>query len=180
MDKKAIVIAIGGSARNGKDTSSVFIKKCLEDYGKKVLILHYADYLKFICIQYFGWNGEKDESGRTLLQQVGTEKIRSKDPDFWVNIIEELMNVLQDDFDYFIIPDVRFPNEIEFLKEFNWQVKSLKVSRPGFDNGLTEEQKNHKSETALNDYAFDFLIEAKDIKELNENCKEVVDIINSI
>ena len=59
---------ISGKMRHGKDTCAQFIKEELERMDKRVLIIHYADYLKFILKQYFGWDGEKNEEGRKLLQ----------------------------------------------------------------------------------------------------------------
>ena len=55
-----------------------------------------------------------------------------------------------------IIPDTRFPNEIDLIKSAYDNVDFIKVVRPGFDNGLTEEQKNHPSETALDDIEADY------------------------
>lgn len=171
---KPTIVPISGKARHGKDTTAELIKKELEAKGKKVLIVHYADYLKFICKAYFGWNGEKDEDGRTLLQQVGTDKIRAKEPDFWVNIIEELISVLGDEFDFYLIPDTRFPNEIDFFRQFDHHVIAIRVVRPFFKSELTEEQLNHPSETALDDYEwFDGEIFAQDMAELEADCKEV-------
>ena len=53
-----------------------------------------------------------------------------------------------------IIPDTRFPNEIEKMRDC-FDCSCVHVSRPGFENSLTEEQRNHPSETALNGYLFD-------------------------
>ncbi len=152
------IITISGLAQHGKDTTATIFKNKLEKLGYKVLIIHYADYLKFICKQYFGWNGEKDINGRTLLQRIGTEKVRSKDPDFWVGIVEKFISVFGDDFDFILIPDTRFPNEIEYLKNKNYDVLSIRVNRINFENSLTEEQRNHPSEIALNNYKFDRII----------------------
>lgn len=76
------IIMISGKMRHGKDTCAQFIKEELERANKHVLVIHYADYLKFVLKQYFGWNGEKDEEGRKLLQTVGTDLIRARQPDF--------------------------------------------------------------------------------------------------
>ena len=65
---KVKVITISGYAQAGKDLSAQLIKEKMALRGKKVLILHYGDYLKFIAKEYFGWDGKKDEKGRTLLQ----------------------------------------------------------------------------------------------------------------
>ena len=158
------VITISGYAQAGKDLSAQILKEKLEESGKKVLILHYADYLKFVAKQYFGWDGNKDENGRSLLQWIGTEKIRSIMPNFWVNIVGQLILVLKNDFDYFIIPDSRFPNEIK-LMEFNFDTLSIHVTRLDYDNGLTEQQKKHPSEIALDGWEFDYYIKAKTGKD---------------
>lgn len=167
----AKVITISGKARHGKDTTAEIIKEELELKGAKVAIIHYADYLKFVGKQYFGWNGIKDIAGRTLLQWLGTDKIRNKDNDFWVRTVHLLMRVLEDDYDYFIIPDTRFPNEMEFLKTEGWKVVTMLIKRKNFSNGLTESQLNHPSETALDNYCFDYYMEASDIGDIEDNVR---------
>ena len=49
------VITISGKAQNGKDTTAGLLKAALEADGYKVLITHYADLLKYICKQFFGY-----------------------------------------------------------------------------------------------------------------------------
>lgn len=152
------ILTISGQAQHGKDTTAEILKAKLEKLQYKVLIIHYADYLKYICSQYYGWDGKKDAKGRTLLQQVGTEKARNKYPDFWVSIVEKFISVFGDDFDYILIPDSRFPNEVQYLRDKNYDVMAVKVNRIKFENTLTQEQRNHPSETALNDYTFDRIL----------------------
>lgn len=153
------VICIGGKAQHGKDTLAKYLKEGLEQRGKRVQIIHYGDLLKYICTMYFNWNGKKDEAGRTLLQKVGTDKIRSRNPNFWVAFVADLLDALQDEWDYVLIPDTRFVNEVELMKTcFIANTTYIRVVRTGFDNGLTEEQKNHISETALDDYEPDIYV----------------------
>jgi len=121
----------------------------LEAEGHSVLVAHYADAVKFVCRSFFGWDGNKDEYGRGLLQYVGTDVVRAKDEDFWVRFLSDILCMFSDEWDYVIIPDTRFPNEIEYLKRRGFDATHVRIVRPGFDNGLTEEQKKHKSETAL-------------------------------
>lgn len=151
-------ILCSGKARHGKDTSAEIIKENLEEKGYKVLITHYADLLKFICKNIFGWDGEKDEAGRTLLQQVGTNCIREQDPDYWVDFVANLIRMFPNRWDFVIIPDVRFPNEINRIADAGFTATHVRIVRPDFENRLTEEQKNHPSETALNDTTPDFVI----------------------
>jgi len=170
-----IVITISGKAEAGKDTTALYFKEMAELSGKTALIIHNADYLKFICKTYFGWDGHKDEKGRKLLQSVGTEVARSRRPDIWVEIILSFLAGFGDDFDFVLIPDCRFPNEIELVKE-NHSAISVVVTRPFHKSRLTEEEKNHRSETALDGYVFDYHIENN--SDLNHLCSEVYEFMN--
>jgi hypothetical protein len=143
------LILISGKAGHGKDTLARYMKEILVSKNKNVLVTHYGDLLKYICKQLFGWDGNKDEKGRTLLQYVGTDVIRKQKPDYWVQFVADMLAFFPNEWDYVIIPDVRFPNEIEGLAGFN--PYHIRIVRPGF-NMLTEEQQKHPSETALDDY----------------------------
>lgn len=163
------ILCISGKARHGKDFTAENLAEDLRILGKKVLITHNADLLKFMCKNLFGWNGEKDEKGRHILQYVGTDVVRKKTPDFWVDFLISVFNLFPNEWDYVIIPDCRFPNEIEKLKESGFDVTHIRVERitlttdsldtpiysTPFDNGLTEEAKSHISETALDNYPAD-------------------------
>ena len=155
------VITISAPAQHGKDTMANFLLDYLESNNRTVIIIHYADYLKFICRQYYGWDGKKDESGRQILQQVGTEKARANNPNIWVNVIKEFLRGFGADYDYVIIPDARFPNEIDEIKA-EFATVSIKLNRIEFESNLTEEQKQHSSETALDRYWFDLHVDYLD------------------
>lgn len=152
------VVCISGKARSGKDTVGKLLENSLEDMGESVLVTHYADLVKYICKTFFGWNGEKDDAGRKLLQYVGTDVVRTEKPDFWVGFVLDIITLFKDEWDFVIIPDTRFPNEISVLQESGLDVTSIRVERPNFDNSLPEEQKEHPSETSLDNYQFDIVI----------------------
>lgn len=151
------IINFAGQAQHGKTTAANILKNILQVRGYRVLIVNYADYLKFICKEYFGWNGSKGIEGRTILQKYGTDIVRRRDEDFWVKAVSNFINVFGVDYDFILIGDCRFRNECEFFK-FNYNVLNVKVVRNNFDNGLTEEQKNHPSERDLDRYCFDYEI----------------------
>ncbi len=121
---KPVIVTLSGKARNGKDYVANLLKEEFEKRGKRVCVAHYADELKFICKQFYGWNGEKDEIGRALLQYVGTEIYRSKDLHFWVKRLisifgstsaKDVLKVKNFEWrqpDAVLIPDTRFPNEM--------------------------------------------------------------------
>lgn len=160
------VLIISGKSGSGKDTFANLVKDELENNNKSCIILHYADLVKYYARQYYNWNGEKDEIGRTLLQTLGTNKVRKVFPNYWAETIAKFLAAIPNDFDCALIPDARFPNEIEIVKHFNPQAKAIHIERVNDDGSLylnpnlTQEQLNHPSETSLDDYVdFDYIIE---------------------
>lgn len=162
------VILISGHAQNGKDTIASLLENELIASGRKVLVAHYADLLKYICKTLFNWNGQKDEKGRRLLQYVGTDVIREKRPSYWVDFIADMLNLFGDNWDYVLIPDTRFPNEVERIAE-KFDSIHIRVVRGNFVSPLTPEQQMHPSETALDNCDPDVLIHNDgSIQELKE------------
>lgn len=170
------IIAISGHAQNGKDTFAGMLKEEYEVSMKRVLIAHYADLVKYICKTFFDWDGKKDERGRHLLQYIGTDVVRAECPDYWVNFIIDMMKFFGSHWDYVIIPDTRFPNEVERLRESCFDVLHLKIVRPNFESPLTPEQQNHPSETSLDNYPCDFTITNTGLDDLK---REAITVVNN-
>lgn len=152
------VICISGKAGAGKDTAAFFLKSYMEQNGKRALITHYGDLLKYICTNFHGWNGEKDEAGRSLLQRVGTDRIRADAPNYWVDFLTKQLRYCEDLWDFVLIPDTRFPNEYTGMVEAGYPTTLIRIERPGFASALNEEQKAHPSETAMDGASFDVII----------------------
>ena len=152
------ILAISGHAQNGKDTVAGLLRDGLNADGNRVLVTHYADLLKYMCRTFFDWDGNKDEKGRHILQYVGTDIIRKQAPDFWVDFISSVLTYFNENWDYVLIPDTRFPNEIDKLISNGFDVVHIRVIRPNFESPLTEEQQNHPSETALDNVEPNFYI----------------------
>lgn len=166
------VILISGKARNGKDLTSSIIKQQLESEGCKVFQIAYADYLKDICKRLAGWDGVKKP--RELLQQLGTDIVREKlhMKNLWVNhVVHEIKIAEQLGYTHTLITDCRFKNEIHIPKAEFDDCVSVRVERIGFNSELTEAQKQHRSETELDDFKFDIHIRAM---EGVENLRSVV------
>ena len=176
-DNRTKLILIAGQAEHGKDEFAKFLKEKYEKDGKKVFTVAYGDYLKFIYAKYFGWDGIKDEEGRSGLQYLGTEVVRERNPEFWVTIVKMLIDVFRYDFDVFLVPDTRFLNEINTFLIETYSVITIKVERPGHKNKLTEDQKNHISEKELRDYKFDYRIESRNLEELKEKTKKFYNLL---
>lgn len=152
------VITISGKAQNGKDTFAEYLKKEFEKSGKKVIIIHFADVLKFCAEKYFLWDGKKDAVGRSLLQYLGTDLARVNNNGVWARIVSELLKSFQSEFDFALIPDCRFEDEIEITKS-NFDTTTMKIIRNNFKSPLSVEQQNHPSETSLDHYdGFDVVL----------------------
>lgn len=149
------VIGISGKAEAGKTTLANILKDLLETQNKKVLLINYGDFVKFIAKQYYSWSGQKDESGRTLLQHIGTEQGREGvDKNIWVDMVINTVLVAKNDFDFAIIADCRFPNEFERWEQRGIPITKIRITRPLEQSKLTEEQKQHPSETSLDNYRY--------------------------
>lgn len=154
MNKR--IILISGKAESGKDT----LANILAEYStSRTMIIHYADILKYVAEKYWGWNGLKDEAGRSLLQQVGSI-IRERNPDYMINTVIQMIHIHKPIFDIFIVPDVRMPREItdivQVYTDIRIDVVRVKTVR---ENSLTEEQRGHITETALDNYDFPYIID---------------------
>lgn len=146
------IILISGKAQHGKTEVAKILRSFLEHRKFRVTLIPFASYLKFVCKEHYNWDEKKDEEGRSILQYVGTDVIRKKRPDFWVNVVMHFIDAFEDEFDYFIIDDVRFINEIDFTEDSRFDSISIRVERLNFENSLTEEQRLHESETGLDNY----------------------------
>lgn len=165
------VICISGKAEHGKDTLASMMKEILEKQNKRVLITHYGDLVKYIATKFFNWDGNKDEFGRSLLQYIGTDAIRAIEPDFWVLFVAYILNVFTDKWDVVLIPDCRFPNEIDVLLDFDFDVTSVRIERENYVSTLTVDQMNHASETSVDDIAYEYLVTNTTLEELYESAK---------
>ena len=152
------IYTVSGKAQHGKDTYANILYEELTNKGHRVLLTHYADLVKYVAKTFFNWDGEKDEKGRTLLQYIGTDIVRKERPNYWVEFILDIIDLFGENWDYVIIPDTRFPNEIDVVKEKYDKVEHIRVVRPNFTSTLTEEQLKHPSETALDNVLPDITI----------------------
>jgi len=130
MRKKPLVIGIAGRMCSGKDTLAQFIKQLS---GKKIEIVHMSDALKQVA-GVFGFTHEQlndqklkcvtDEfwgiTPRKFLQIVGTEMFRNLfRQDVWIHQLERRILENINDADVFIIADIRFTNEANFIEKMH-------------------------------------------------------------
>jgi signal peptidase I len=121
------------------------------------------------------WDGSEDTKPRELLQQLGVELIKTKiDDNMLIKRIIEDIKVYSYFYDYIVITDARFPNEIESIKNEFDNVISIRVNRNIYS--LEKKYQNHSTETGMNEYNnYDYIINNNDdIKALELKVMEVV------
>lgn len=182
MDKRKLFI-ISGKARHGKTTIAKFIDEEYLGKNKKVLRTSYAKYVKMYAEEITNWDGSDDDKPRTLLQNLGT-LIRNdlEMPMFFVNRIEEDLKIYRNFVDVVTIDDARLPIEIDYFKEnYDGVVYSILVSRPGFENDLTEIERSNITEIALDKYEkYDYtIVNDGSLEDLRNKIKELIERIEN-
>jgi len=172
------IFLISGRARHGKDTIGAFLKEFYEDDGMSVIFSPYAKYIKFYAKEMFGWDGREETKPRKLLQELGTEVIRTK-----LNKSEMFIERQVDDiciysyfYDAIIVPDIRLPREIEGILEKYDNVITIKVNRINFETELSSSEQKHLTEVAMDSYSddkFDYVLTNDTLEKLK---KDVYDI----
>ena len=97
-----------------------------------------------------------------------------KKEDLFINRMIEDIEVFSCFYDAIIISDVRLKKEINDLRKVFPELICVHVNRPNFDNGLTPEQKNHKTEIDLDDFTdFDVEVENTTLELLEESANNL-------
>lgn len=174
------IILISGKAESGKDTLATYLKEKLEANGETVVIDRFAKYIKGYLKDYYSWDGvTKDQFIRTRLQQLGTDIIKEKlnYKSFHAKRLAEDFQIVSDDFDYFLVPDTRFRDEVHILKAmFPDECITVRINRYDYKSKLTDEQLKHKSECDLDKFNFDYTIHTRksDINQLYDEADRVL------
>lgn len=118
------IIGISGPARSGKDTLCNQFLEILNEMKISAYRSAFADQLKLECekfikdtldIDVFTNDTEEKNIIRPMLVTWGTHVRRKLDNDIWIKKLEQSMK----NDSITIIPDVRFRNEFEFVKNNN-------------------------------------------------------------
>lgn len=150
------IFLIHAPARSGKDACGEVMKEYYESKNKHVCVIAFADAVKFTLEKYYGITDFKSLEGRTQIQRYATDKCRGVNPTLWADWVRDWLKATNEDWDIVIITDWRFKNEYEVLaaafgKEI---IRTVYIERPDIDeiSDLTAEQKQHQSESELNNF----------------------------
>lgn len=181
----AHVIGFCGKAGCGKGTVSNIVQEIRSEQffmgDATVRIFPMAQALKDIATNQFGWDGEKDDKGRRLLQTLGTECGRMYGGEnFWVNKWQEEVDRCLKYTDYnwckptlpiVICDDVRFDNEAQHIKDIGGHI--VHIWGRAYDMG---ENNNHESEKGISkDLVDHILINDKNMNTLKADVGELLD-----
>jgi hypothetical protein len=138
--RKTIVILISGKAGSGKTTIAETLMQKIQDIPSITIFRYsFANPIKYMCKAFAEWDGEKDEKGRKLLQEQG-RIYREYKPDIWakhfINQLDKNTQVFP--FNFSIIDDWRFPNELAYLRNNPMlEVVTVRVfGRGGLNGGV--------------------------------------------
>jgi hypothetical protein len=179
-DQRTVIILVSGKAGVGKTTFADFVMKNLPPDVKKYSAKGaFATVVKQVA-KMMGWNGQKDDNGRKLLQNVGNVG-REYNSDTWVGtLINFLMEVNIIPLDLIIIDDWRFPNELNwFLNKPNeYKVYTVRISAPSREMLRGTPYYNDVSETSLPDESsnYNYYIDNEgSLEALEQAAKDVLE-----
>ncbi len=183
------IILIAGKKRSGKDT----LAKFLSDNMNNSIILRFADPMKSILATTLGISLKELEDGknnedactktlsyREVLQNFGSEGMKPFfGEDVWGKLmVHNIIIALDNTVENIIIPDFRFEEEFEVLRNFLHRdnVSTVLVERPN----LTHND-SHSSENSLNNFDFDYkVVNNGTIEEYAESARDLMSYLKDI
>jgi hypothetical protein len=167
-------IAVAGKAGSGKTTLNFAIGDALGlRYGYDYKIYSFAEKLKEVAIDLYEMNPDPLKKDRTLLQNLGTDAMRSVVDgkghhwdDVWIRYLIRQMDyhichteeLAGGGLDLQMVDDMRFPNEAKELKQAGFLLvyiavpRSVRQERLGYTDRQMSECEAHISETALDEF----------------------------
>lgn len=177
IKREPLIILIAGKARSGKGTIAKHLEQIYLKQNKKVVISPYTKYLKQYIEEITKRKIDDENKPRDLLQQISSKLIKGilNKQDFFIDRQIEDIEIYSYFMEVIIIPDVRFPREIEEIKNRFPNVISIGVNRVNYTSDLTLEQKQDITETSLDHYhEYDFEIENKLGFDFQEKTLEII------
>ncbi len=154
-----IVICLTGAKGAGKSTVSAWFEERFKAYGYTASVLPIAKPLKDLATS-MGWDGEKDEKGRRLLQLLGTECGRDCiSESIWTDKwLAEAVNLGSK---VIIVDDCRYDNEYRVVADYAERAGATfyhvnvygrndgEVTNPSFWSRFLPKKKVHQSEQGI-------------------------------
>lgn len=184
------VIGIAGRIGSGKDHLANYLKNT---YFQDAVLMSFADQLKLHCMFkanptsitntdkiYKTYFHSKPPEVRKQIQEYGCNA-RESNEEIWINMLYAQMLMLKDrGITTFIIPDVRFENERDFIKSIGGKI--IKVVAPTRNNEatkhLSDESRYHLSESFVDSMECYIIINNDIHQNFEKNVQEAMLLIN--
>ncbi len=212
---KTLYFGFSGKIGSGKNYIAeqvflpILISKLKNNYPDHLIVpmfYSFGDHLKVECLcrqsydklssetGYENFFCEKTQETRDMLQQYGTENGRSRyHENIWIRAIDSWIMIQQNRLQFIgynviaivIITDVRFCNELEYVKSksgiifrVNAQNRTLNKlqKESNCDPIIIDKIANHASEISLDDYKFEHIIN----NDYDIQMKNIVDYIENV
>jgi len=173
------IILISGKSNSGKGTLATKLESLLKSQNKHVIRCSLSTYIRELTKKDFYWNGIDTLESRKFMAEVyrvGTDfyphhmarRVWERDIEPFANkdtiaIVESFREKVN--YDYF-----------NFLLIYKYidKLTTIRVIRPNFNVIQNEELENHVSESDLDDFEFNYVIEnSGTVEELDEKLKEM-------
>ena len=173
------IILVSGKSNVGKGVFSQKLEQLFKSQNKHVIRCSLSTYIRELAKKDFYWNGIDTLESRKFMAEVyrvGTDfyphhmarRVWERDIEPFANkdtiaIVESFREKVN--YDYF-----------NFLLQFKYidKLTTIRVIRPNFNAINNAELENHVSESDLDDFKFDYVIEnSGTIEELDEKLKEL-------
>lgn len=172
------IFVISGQARTGKSTLGNYLRDELKEYGYKPCVMHLTEPLYGYARNYFNWDENTGEKPREFLQKMGIEIIKEKlhKNFFLIDRTCEDIEILSNFFDVFIITDARLIMEFNELKKRFDDVVTIKLVREEeYDDGLSDEERTHITETEMNSYNnFDYTVYNTGFDDMKKQVESII------
>ena len=173
------IILVSGKSNVGKGVFSQKLEQLLKSQNKHVIRCSLSTYIRELAKNDFYWNGVDTLESRIFMGEVyrvGTDFYpHHMARRVWERDIEPHAN--KDTIA--IVESFREKVNYDYFVEL-WKVKiiddiiTIRVIRPNFNIIQNEEMENHVSESDLDDFEFDYVIEnSGTVEELDEKLKEL-------
>ena len=150
------IYLITGKAGSGKNYLALELAKRLDN----AVVTGLSKYIKQFALELKLWDGNDNNKPREFLQNTG-DLMRAVDINFLTKrMLEDIEIYKLLGIKNVIISDIRLINEIEYLRRSNYNTITIKIISKTSNRILSESEKNHITETELDNYdKFDYIIE---------------------
>lgn len=187
------IIGIMGNIGSGKNyiAEQILLPELNRYNTTETMFIAFADHFKVhaICFENLDYDKvfiKKDINTRNNLQQLGTELGRDKfGEDIWIKVVYNWIKVHSSrNIKRFIITDVRFENEINFIKNIGGIIikiyapdrnKEKLLQEAENDLSIIENISNHSSELFIEKYIhYDYIVDNRKTKDVSAQIRKVV------